>query len=95
MNDTIRNFTFKINNFSVIFCHITVYSFEDKRVIIRQGHMADNFYLIISGTGNYWTYDTKEWDIKVLKVKAPDTQERINPHSQKDRTYHSITLKHN
>lgn len=27
------------------------FSFEDKRVIIRQGHMADNFYLIISGTG--------------------------------------------
>ncbi|XP_062585589.1 cyclic nucleotide-binding domain-containing protein 2-like isoform X1 [Saccostrea cucullata] len=24
--------------------------FEDKRVIIRQGHMADNFYFILSGT---------------------------------------------
>ncbi|KAJ8297714.1 hypothetical protein KUTeg_024245 [Tegillarca granosa] len=29
---------------------IFLFSFEDKRVIIRQGHMADNFYFILSGT---------------------------------------------
>ena len=28
-------------------------SFEAKRVIIRQGHTADNFYFILSGTGKY------------------------------------------
>ena len=27
------------------------FSFEARRIIIREGHMADNFYLILSGTG--------------------------------------------
>ncbi|XP_052077494.1 cyclic nucleotide-binding domain-containing protein 2-like isoform X1 [Mytilus californianus] len=34
--------------------------FEDKRVIIRQGHMADNFYLIISGTAIVTIMDTEQ-----------------------------------
>lgn len=39
-------------NMSILFCC----SFEDKRVIIRQGHMADNFYFILSGTGTHSFY---------------------------------------
>lgn len=39
-------------NMPILFCC----SFEDKRVIIRQGHMADNFYFILSGTGTHSFY---------------------------------------
>ena len=30
-----------------------LFRFEAKRVIIRQGHKAENFYFILSGTGNH------------------------------------------
>lgn len=30
------------------------FSFAAKRMIIRQGHKADNFYLILSGTGRLY-----------------------------------------
>jgi len=38
---------------SIILNHVgdVCSSFDAKRVIIRQGHMADNFYFILSGTG--------------------------------------------
>ncbi|OWF46625.1 Cyclic nucleotide-binding domain-containing protein 2 [Mizuhopecten yessoensis] len=43
--------------------------FEDKRVIIRQGHMADNFYFILSGTAVVTILETDQ-DTKEQLVRT-------------------------